>query len=150
MTDNLNTVKFGVKPVLPYSLEEAINRLRINISFLGSDTKKILIISSDPNEGKSFVAMNLWQQMGRAGDRTILLDADMRKSVMVKKYEIERTDGKELKVLLIKRGQEREASTTAFVGEWALPGGFLDGGLRSPEIQLDDSAVIHGGPSLFS
>ena len=35
-------------------------------------------------------------------------------------------DGKELKVLLIKRGTEKEASTTAFVGEWALPGGFLD------------------------
>ena len=35
-------------------------------------------------------------------------------------------DGKELKVLLIKRGQEKEASTTAFVGFWALPGGFLD------------------------
>lgn len=35
-------------------------------------------------------------------------------------------DGKELKVLLIKRGVEKEASTTAFVGKWALPGGFLD------------------------
>ena len=35
-------------------------------------------------------------------------------------------DGKELKVLLIKRGQEKEASVTAYVGEWALPGGFLD------------------------
>ena len=35
-------------------------------------------------------------------------------------------DGKELKVLLIKRGTEKEASTTAYVGEWALPGGFLD------------------------
>lgn len=35
-------------------------------------------------------------------------------------------DGKELKVLLIKRGEEKEASTTAFVGKWALPGGFLD------------------------
>lgn len=35
-------------------------------------------------------------------------------------------DGKELKVLLIKRGAEKEASKTAFVGEWALPGGFLD------------------------
>ena len=35
-------------------------------------------------------------------------------------------DGKVLKILLIKRGQEKEASTTAFVGEWALPGGFLD------------------------
>ena len=37
-------------------------------------------------------------------------------------------DGKELKVLLIKRGQEKDASTTAYVGEWALPGGFLDVG----------------------
>ena len=35
-------------------------------------------------------------------------------------------DGKQLKVLLIKRGQEKEASTRAFVGFWALPGGFLD------------------------
>ena len=35
-------------------------------------------------------------------------------------------DGKELRVLLIKRGAEKEARTTAYVGEWALPGGFLD------------------------
>lgn len=35
-------------------------------------------------------------------------------------------DGKELKVLLIRRGQEKEASATAYVGEWALPGGFLE------------------------
>ena len=35
-------------------------------------------------------------------------------------------DGKELKVLLIKRGAEKEASTTAYAGEWALPGGFMD------------------------
>lgn len=35
-------------------------------------------------------------------------------------------DGKELKVLLIRRGVEKEASTTAEVGKWALPGGFLD------------------------
>jgi 8-oxo-dGTP diphosphatase len=35
-------------------------------------------------------------------------------------------DGKELRVLLIKRGQEKEASKTAYVGDWALPGGFLD------------------------
>ena len=35
-------------------------------------------------------------------------------------------DGKQLKVLLIKRAKEREASTSAFVGYWALPGGFMD------------------------
>ena len=35
-------------------------------------------------------------------------------------------DGKELKVLLVKRGKEKEAGKTAYEGEWALPGGFLD------------------------
>ena len=34
-------------------------------------------------------------------------------------------DGKCLKVLLVKRGEEKEASKRAHVGEWALPGGFL-------------------------
>lgn len=34
-------------------------------------------------------------------------------------------DGKEVKVLLVRRGQEKEASKSAHVGEWALPGGFL-------------------------
>ena len=86
----------GVNPELPYSIEEAINRLRINVSFLGSDIRKIMIVSSEPNEGKSFVAMCLWQQMALAGERSILVDADMRKSVMVDQYQISREDGKEL------------------------------------------------------
>jgi len=86
----------GVQPELPYSVEEAINRLRINVSFFGSDVRKIMVISSEPNEGKSFVAMSLWRQMALAGEKSILVDADMRKSVMVEKYKIEREDGKEL------------------------------------------------------
>lgn len=86
----------GVNPKLPYSIEEAMNRLRINVSFLGSDIRKIMVISSEPNEGKSFVAMSLWMQMASAGEKTILVDADMRKSVMVDNYKISREDGKEL------------------------------------------------------
>lgn len=35
-------------------------------------------------------------------------------------------DGKDLRVLLVRRGKEREASTTACEGMWALPGGFMD------------------------
>ena len=45
---------------LPYAVEEAMNRLRINIKFCGKNTRKILITSSMPNEGKSSVAINLW------------------------------------------------------------------------------------------
>lgn len=86
----------GVQPSLPYSVEEALNRLRINVSFLGSDIRRIMVVSSEPNEGKSFIAVNLWEQMASAGDPSILVDADMRKSVMVEKYRIAREDGKEL------------------------------------------------------
>ena len=41
-----NKIIFGQMPTLPYAIEEAVNRLRINISFLGSDVRKIMIISS--------------------------------------------------------------------------------------------------------
>ena len=92
-----NMVEFGLTPQLPYSIQEAINRLRINISFLGSDVRRIMIVSSEPNEGKSFLALNLWNQMAEAGEKTLMIDADMRNSNLVKKYDLKRLDGKELK-----------------------------------------------------
>ena len=91
-----NIAIFGKTPQLPYSVEEAVNRLRINISFLGSDVRKIMIISSEPNEGKSFLAVNLWNQMAEAGEKAIFVDADMRNSTFVEKYDIHRLDGKDL------------------------------------------------------
>ena len=84
-------------PELPYSVEEAVNRLRVNISFLGNDIKKIMVISSLPNEGKSFVTMQLWQQMAEAGTKSIFVDMDLRKSVMADKYKLEVEGKKEIK-----------------------------------------------------
>jgi capsular exopolysaccharide synthesis family protein len=94
-----NTIEFGKTPSLPYSVEEAVNRLRINVSFLGSDVRKIMVISSEPNEGKSFVAINLWNQMAEAGEKVILIDADMRNSTMYDKYQLKHSDGSEIKGL---------------------------------------------------
>ena len=80
---------------LPYALEEAVNRLRVNVGFLGNDIKKIMIISSEPNEGKSFVSVNLWKQMSTAGEKSLFIDCDMRNSVLLKKYGImESNNGK--------------------------------------------------------
>lgn len=84
----MNQLNFSNIPELPYALEEAVNRLRVNISFVGNDVRKIMVISTMPNEGKSFVTMQLWRQMAKTGTPTILLDADLRKSVMVDKYGI--------------------------------------------------------------
>lgn len=65
---------------LAYSVEEAINRLKVNIKFVGAETKKILIISSIPGEGKSTVSVNLWKALADAGFPTVLVDADLRRS----------------------------------------------------------------------
>ena len=69
-------------PELPYAAEEALNRLRVNVKFSGKDIKTILVISSVPNEGKSHVSVYLWKMLAEVGFRTVLVDCDLRKSVM--------------------------------------------------------------------
>jgi capsular exopolysaccharide synthesis family protein len=73
---------------LPYAVEEALNRLRINIKFCGKNTRKILITSSMPNEGKSSVAVNLWKMLAEAGFSAVLVDVDLRKSVLRERYNM--------------------------------------------------------------
>ena len=95
----MNKIKMDSIQEIPYAVEEAINRLRINVSFLGNEIKKIMVVSTLPNEGKSFVTMQIWKQMANAGIKSVLVDADMRNSVLVKKNDMERQDGKEMKAL---------------------------------------------------
>lgn len=73
---------------LSYGPEEALNRLRVNVNFCGDRFKKILITSSVPNEGKSFVSMNLWRLLAETGKKTIIVDADIRKSVLRTRHRI--------------------------------------------------------------
>lgn len=96
----MNKIKMDSIQELPYAVEESINRLRINVSFLGNEIKKIMVVSTLPNEGKSFVTMQMWKQMANAGIKSVLVDADMRNSVLVKKNDMERQDGKEMKGLV--------------------------------------------------
>ena len=86
---NERKVKITNMVELPYAVEEAMNRLRINIGFLGNDIKKIMVISTMPNEGKSFIALHLWEQMVKSGTSAVYLDADLRKSITIEKYGME-------------------------------------------------------------
>ncbi len=69
-------------PDLPYAADEAMNRLWVNVKFSGKEIKTIMVISSVPNEGKSHVSVYLWKKLAEAGFRTVLVDCDLRKSVM--------------------------------------------------------------------
>lgn len=75
-------------PELPFDVQEAVNQLRINLSFAGTNVKKVLITSSVPNEGKSFVALNLWRSIASVGKRALLIDCDLRLSEMRTKLDI--------------------------------------------------------------
>lgn len=75
-------------PDLPFDVSEAINQLRINLSFSGTNVKKILITSSVPNEGKSYVAVGLWRSIASVGKRALLIDCDLRLSEMRTKLDL--------------------------------------------------------------
>ena len=91
-----NSATIRNMPMLPYAIEEAVNRLRINLSFQGSNVRKIMVVSTMPDEGKSFVSMQLWRQMAEADIRSVLVDMDLRKSVMIDKYQIYQNWGEKI------------------------------------------------------
>lgn len=69
-----------------YRTREAFKTLRTNIEFCGG-VKVLAITSCTPNEGKSSIAMEMAKAFAEAGNRTMLVDADMRKSVLVGRYK---------------------------------------------------------------
>lgn len=62
-------------------VSEVFRTLRTNIQFMSTNKKlkTLLITSTFPGEGKSWVASNLAVTFAQAGNKVILIDADMRK-----------------------------------------------------------------------
>ncbi len=81
----VNRVSFNTLSSDDYITNEAYKTLRTNIFFSGKDVKTILITSTQENEGKSTVSTELAKSIAESGKKTLLVDADMRKSVMLKK-----------------------------------------------------------------
>lgn len=73
-----------------YAYEEAIKTLRTNIQFCGSNIRTIMFTSSIPNEGKSSITFALARSLAQTGKKVLLIDADIRKSVLVSRYQLEK------------------------------------------------------------
>ena len=75
-----------------YGVREAIRTLRTNLQFCGDDKRVILVTSCVPREGKSSVSVALAESIADMGKSVILVDADIRNSVMASKLQITGAD----------------------------------------------------------
>lgn len=74
---------------------EAYRSLRTNIQYSSIDEKyKVIVVtSSEPSEGKSTTAGNLALVLGQGGHNVLLIDCDMRKPSIHKKFKISNMAG---------------------------------------------------------
>lgn len=88
---NLNNI-----PSIEYGMHEALRALRTNIKFCGDDIKVIMLTSASPNEGKSVVSVNLARSLTELGKNVLLIDTDMRKSVLLGRLGVVSEDDEEI------------------------------------------------------
>ena len=85
----MNSLKIGRFPRLGYAGNEAINTLCTNLTFSGENVRKIMMTSSHASEGKSHLAMNVMRTMARLGKSVVLVDADLRRSMIDSRFDLQ-------------------------------------------------------------
>ena len=76
-----------------YAMRESLRTLKTNLQFCGRDIKTILVTSAVANEGKSTVTMELARSLTASGKNVLIIDTDMRKSVLVGRHQAEVSNG---------------------------------------------------------
>ena len=74
------------KEELDYKSKEAYKTLRTNVEFSGDNIHVVAVTSCTPNEGKSSIAYELACSFAQNGKKVLLIDADLRKSVLIRKH----------------------------------------------------------------
>ena len=118
----------GASPLInngvPPNFAEALRTVRTNVLFSSAAVggKSIVVTSTGPGEGKTLVASNLAIAFAQAGQRVLLVDADMRRPRVHDVFSIEQEPG--LSNLLVGSSRTSEAvMQTSVQGLWVLSAG---------------------------
>ena len=110
LQSNNNTNPVVVGPGIRSLIGEQFRELRTNLNYITAVTKEkskvILITSSIPGEGKSFVAINTSVTLSLTGAKVVLLEFDLRKPKISRELGIARDPG--LSNYLINRANEKD------------------------------------------
>lgn len=88
--------KISVKQfvVRDFHAAEAMKTLRTNLMFSGESIRAVALTSFSASEGKSTISFQLAASLAQTGKRVLLLDADLRKSVLASRLQIQtKVDG---------------------------------------------------------
>lgn len=80
--------------IAPEAVEsEAFRTLRTTLTFSGEEHERLSITSTEPGDGKTLVIGNLAVSYAQAGRKTIVIDADMRKPGLSKRFGMRKMPG---------------------------------------------------------
>jgi succinoglycan biosynthesis transport protein ExoP len=111
-------------PILT-SFGESFRVIRTNVLFSSAEggAKSIVVTSTGPGEGKTAVASNLAIALAQAGQRVLLVDADMRKPRVHEVFSLEQAPG--LSNVLVGTALVSQAvRASGAQGLWILPSGL--------------------------
>lgn len=114
------------EPKSPVS--EVFRTLRTNIQFMNTKKglKSLVITSTSPSEGKSWVTANLAVTFAQAGKKVVLIDADMRKGRQFSIFGVSPTPGLSNYLSGINsKGEDSDPNIMSYVKETELKNLYL-------------------------
>ncbi|MBQ7340804.1 MAG: CpsD/CapB family tyrosine-protein kinase [Oscillospiraceae bacterium] len=102
-----------------FQVSEAIKALRTNVLFSGANIRAVGLTSYTTVEGKSTISFQLAASLAQAGKQVLLVDADLRKSLLASRLRVfEKVDG-------LSHFLSGQANVNELLNETDIPGLYI-------------------------